>query len=91
MTHCSTWLNMTLSLQVCGQVIEDRIRRVLEARPDRGCDICRNWGIQVVIFRGNNRNRRRGFHTHVLRNICRSSKASASVGLTKKVSMIPSS
>jgi hypothetical protein len=47
---------------------EDRIRRVLEARPwdSCGCDICRTWGIQVVIFRGNNRNRRRGFHnTHV--------------------------
>ena len=27
-----------------------------------GCDICRRDGIDVVIFRGNNRNRRRGFH-----------------------------
>jgi hypothetical protein len=26
------------------------------------CDICRKDGIQVIIFRGNNRNRRRGFH-----------------------------
>ena len=27
-----------------------------------GCSICRSIGIDVVIFRGNNRNRRRGFH-----------------------------
>ena len=26
------------------------------------CDICRKYGVEVVIFRGNNRNRRRGFH-----------------------------
>jgi hypothetical protein len=47
---------------------EGRIRRVLDERPWQhcGCDICKTWGIEVVIFRGNNRNRRRGFHnTHV--------------------------
>jgi hypothetical protein len=40
------------------------LRETLEARPWRTCpcDICRRDGIQVVIFRGNNRNRRRGFH-----------------------------
>lgn len=27
-----------------------------------GCAICERWGIEVIIFRGNNRNRRRGFH-----------------------------
>jgi hypothetical protein len=26
------------------------------------CPICNKWGIEVIIFRGNNRNRRRGFH-----------------------------
>jgi len=26
------------------------------------CDICRKDGVEVIIFRGNNRNRRRGFH-----------------------------
>lgn len=38
--------------------------RTLEARPWKSCpcDICRRDGIDVVIFRGNNRNRRRGFH-----------------------------
>jgi hypothetical protein len=40
------------------------LKQTLEARPWRmcPCDICRRDGIQVVIFRGNNRNRRRGFH-----------------------------
>lgn len=42
-------------------------RRLLEEKPWRscGCTICEKIGIDVVIFRGNNRNRRRGFHnTH---------------------------
>jgi hypothetical protein len=40
------------------------LKRTLEAQPWRQCpcDICRRDGIEVVIFRGNNRNRRRGFH-----------------------------
>lgn len=39
-------------------------RRTLEERPweQCGCPICRANGVEVVIFRGNNRNRRRGFH-----------------------------
>lgn len=43
---------------------QDRIQRTLEDRPWEkcGCAICARWGIEVVIFRGNNRNRRRGFH-----------------------------
>jgi hypothetical protein len=40
------------------------LRRTLEARPWRACPcgICRRHGVEVIIFRGNNRNRRRGFH-----------------------------
>jgi hypothetical protein len=40
------------------------LQRTLEAQPWKHCpcDICRRDGIDVVIFRGNNRNRRRGFH-----------------------------
>jgi hypothetical protein len=40
------------------------LRKVLEAAPwkDCPCDICRRDGVEVIIFRGNNRNRRRGFH-----------------------------
>jgi len=43
---------------------ESWYRRVLEDRPWQQCDcpICREIGIEVIIFRGNNRNRRRGFH-----------------------------
>ncbi|TFF68149.1 hypothetical protein EU520_00770 [Candidatus Thorarchaeota archaeon] len=43
---------------------EDEYVDTLRNMPWRecGCSICRNIGIEVVIFRGNNRNRRRGFH-----------------------------
>jgi hypothetical protein len=39
-------------------------RRVLSDRPWRSCpcEICRQLGIEVMIFRSNDRNRRRGFH-----------------------------
>ncbi len=42
----------------------DLYRKVLEDKPwkECGCEICKNIGIEVIIFRGNNRNRRRGFH-----------------------------
>jgi len=43
------------------------IRKTLEDRPWKKCRcrICREIGAEVIIFRGNNRNRRRGFHnTH---------------------------
>ncbi|WP_199242554.1 tRNA-guanine transglycosylase DpdA [Desulfosporosinus fructosivorans] len=49
----------------------DYYRRVLEDQPWKKCDckICREIGIEVIIFRGNNRNRRRGFHnTYVFYN-----------------------
>lgn len=39
-------------------------REVLEARPWRscGCDVCQALGYHVILFRGAERNRRRGFH-----------------------------
>lgn len=39
-------------------------RNTLEKRPWERCEceICQQAGVEVVIFRGNNRNRRRGFH-----------------------------
>jgi hypothetical protein len=39
-------------------------RKLLEDKPWKHCDcpICQKIGIEVVIFRGNDRNRRRGFH-----------------------------
>jgi len=50
----------------------ERIQRTLEARPWEACPchICKDAGVEVVIFRGNNRNRRRGFHnTYVFYNM----------------------
>jgi hypothetical protein len=47
-----------------------RYRETLEDRPWRQCRcaICQQLGIHVVLFRGAERNRRRGFHNlHVLR------------------------
>jgi hypothetical protein len=47
-----------------------RYRETLEDRPWESCkcSICRKLGIHVVLFRGAERNRRRGFHNlHVLR------------------------
>lgn len=43
---------------------EEMYREVLANRPWENCDcsICKEIGLDVVIFRGNNRNRRRGFH-----------------------------
>lgn len=44
--------------------ILEGIRETLEAKPWKNCpcSICKRDGIEVIIFRGNNRNRRRGFH-----------------------------
>jgi hypothetical protein len=42
----------------------ERIEQTLHARPWKtcGCSICKKLSIEVILFRGNNRNRRRGFH-----------------------------
>jgi hypothetical protein len=61
-------------------------RETLEARPWRSCpcDICRRDGIQVVIFRGNNRNRRRGFHnTYVFYRLLQRALAGQAVGFRR--------
>jgi len=44
--------------------MRERYRITLRDRPWEKCPcaICQEHGIEVVIFRGNNRNRRRGFH-----------------------------
>lgn len=41
-----------------------RLQRTLEDRPWKSCDcsICRDVGVEVIVFRGSNRNKRRGFH-----------------------------
>ena len=44
--------------------IEPTYQRTLQDKPWQSCDcpICRHIGVEVALFRGNNRNRRRGFH-----------------------------
>jgi hypothetical protein len=44
--------------------LEERYRRTLGDRPWKqcGCEICRTLGIEVIIFRASNRNKRRGIH-----------------------------
>ncbi len=75
-----------ISAEETVSILHDYDQLVTEDRPDNraeiyktlkdapwkicGCDICKKDGIQVVIFRGNNRNRRRGFHnTHIFYDI----------------------
>ena len=61
-------------------------REVLEARPWKHCpcEICRKDGIQVIIFRGNNRNRRRGFHnTYAFYRLMQRALAGESVGFRR--------
>lgn len=42
----------------------DDYRRTLEARPweSCNCEICKKIGVEVILFRGSERNKRRGFH-----------------------------
>jgi hypothetical protein len=52
-------------------------KRTLEEKPWKSCDcpICKSIGIDVLIFRGNNRNRRRGFHnTYVFYKVLKNPK-----------------
>jgi hypothetical protein len=56
-----------LAPRLDGQALPRRhelYRETLRDRPWRRCRcaVCRELGIEVVVFRGNNRNRRRGFH-----------------------------
>jgi hypothetical protein len=42
----------------------ERYRQTLRDKPWQSCSctVCRNLGVEIILFRGNNRNRRRGFH-----------------------------
>ena len=44
--------------------LERDYRETLSAQPWRkcGCPVCKNIGIEVILFRGSNRNKRRGIH-----------------------------
>jgi hypothetical protein len=52
--------------------VQLRLERTLSDRPwaHCSCPLCRAHGVEMLIFRGNNRNRRRGFHnTYVFYNL----------------------
>jgi hypothetical protein len=54
-----------------GNNLRPLYHQVLTDQPWKKCDcaICKDVGVEVIIFRGNNRNRRRGFHnTYVFYN-----------------------
>jgi hypothetical protein len=60
----------------------EELATVLEAQPWKRCPcpICLENGVEVIIFRGNNRNRRRGFHnTYVFYQLLQKSLAGDSV------------
>jgi hypothetical protein len=60
-----------------GPELHGLYKKTLEDKPWKscGCPICRDLGIEVVVFRGNNRNRRRGFHnTYVFHNVVKDPK-----------------
>jgi hypothetical protein len=63
-----TTLEMLLEIDKVEQYNYDQhkqlYRRVLEDQPWKkcSCEICRDLGVEVIIFRRNDRNRRRGFH-----------------------------
>jgi len=57
-------LHKYVDLTGLGRDLENHYLETLTDMPWKKCDcpICRSIGIEVLIFRGNNRNRRRGFH-----------------------------
>ncbi len=62
------------------------LEKTLVAAPWKACacDICRRDGIDVIIFRGNNRNRRRGFHnTYVFYRLVQRALAGEQVNLDR--------
>jgi len=56
--------NLLIRSSSDGNGLKSKYRNTLESRiwEKCGCEICKDIGINVVIFRGANRNKRRGFH-----------------------------
>ena len=63
-TRSSTLCASTSPFTTRREIGSEAYRAVLEAAPwrDCDCDICSDAGIQVMVFRGTERNKRRGFH-----------------------------
>lgn len=52
------------SIEKTLSLVRTRIERTLRAQPWKrcSCSICQSVGVEVIIFRSSNRNKRRGFH-----------------------------
>jgi hypothetical protein len=46
------------------ETLRSQYRRTLNDRPWKacGCPICKDVSVEVILFRGSNRNKRRGIH-----------------------------
>lgn len=67
--------------------LREPYRKVLEAAPWQSCPcaICQTDGVEVIIFRGNNRNRRRGFHnTYIFYQLLQQELTGASGGAVEE-------
>jgi len=70
--------------------MREHYEATLKAKPwnDCGCEICEEHGIEVIIFRGNNRNRRRGFHnTYVFYKLLDKAARGQKISLTQGVNL----
>ena len=70
--------------------MRDHYEATLRAKPWNDCDckICTRHGIEVAIFRGNNRNRRRGFHnTYVFYQLLEEAACGQRISLTQGVDL----
>lgn len=80
LSHLLEYDNFFDRLTEDGDKIREAYKRTLEDKPWKNCNckICKEIGIQVVIFRGFNRNKRRGFHnTFVFYHNLKNSKQSS--------------
>ena len=67
--------------------IRPLLEKLLNDKPWKKCpcDICKKDGVEVIIFRGNNRNRRRGFHnTYVFYKMLQEAVKNGSLNFAKR-------
>jgi len=66
----SAYDSLLVRNEAMGKNLLDAYRRTLERKPWKtcGCNVCQEIGIDVILFRGLNRNKRRGAHNTLQRN-----------------------
>jgi hypothetical protein len=62
--NCPATAKLIQSIRRSAGKTRTHVPRTLQDQPWKscGCVICEAIGVEVIIFRGNDRNRRRGFH-----------------------------